>query len=102
MYAPAPPKRNDRPAPVAGPGATDGPPRARVGDETAVRATAAEVAARNGAIVGPRHPDGIPHDEAHRADEVRRAGGGRVTPYVPGRDAYVRQPATGGVHDPAP
>ncbi|MFF8594571.1 DUF1918 domain-containing protein [Streptomyces sp. NPDC015220] len=70
--------------------------RAHVGDELGVRGTeAGVVVARDGGIVGLHPPDGSP------PCDVRRLGNGRVTPYLPGPDGYVRHLATGGDDDPA-
>ncbi|MEV7127635.1 universal stress protein [Streptomyces sp. NPDC093260] len=70
MSAPAP-LENDHDLPTTGPEAAGSLMRARVGDETTVRGTTAGVIARDGAIVGLRHPDGSPPYDVRRADSGR-------------------------------
>ncbi|MEU7380948.1 MULTISPECIES: DUF1918 domain-containing protein [unclassified Streptomyces] len=94
MSAPAPAKNNDRAVPITGTEAGVRM-RARLGDEIVVRGTTAGVIARDGEIVGLRHPGGGP------PYDVRWAESGRVTLYFPGPDAYIRHLVTGGDDVPA-
>jgi hypothetical protein len=60
MSAPAP-QKNDQDRPTTSPEGTGASIRARVGDEIVVRGTTAGVIARDGEIVGIRHPDRVGH-----------------------------------------
>ncbi|WP_079249761.1 DUF1918 domain-containing protein [Streptomyces sp. IMTB 2501] len=92
MSAPAPLKETDRPAASTGPEATGPEVYSRAGDEIVVRGTTAGVIARDGAIVGLRHPHGSPPCDPRRTDN------GRVALCFPGSDAYVRHLSPAPLH----